>query len=158
EAALLAREAALAPDETARIRKEAVLARHLLLHRRKDDARKVWAKLKPRIEALPEGASKIAALVDEASFLETAGGDAAGAWAALSTRYPFSLGVLEDRLAFLKRVGQDAEGLELLEKAASRAAEGHRLPLTERLVKDSLDAGDLPRGRRALAALLALKL
>src|SRR5262249_33703661 len=86
------------------------------------------------------------------------GGDAAGIWAKLSARYPRSLGVLEDHLEFLFRTSRTKEGLDALEAAASHAASGHRENLTERLSKESLDRGDLARGKRALATLLSLTL
>ncbi|HKC26039.1 MAG TPA: hypothetical protein VKF32_14930, partial [Thermoanaerobaculia bacterium] len=157
EAALLAREAVLAPDAEARIEKEIALAGTLAAHERLEDARRLWAELPARIDKLPEGAAKIRALVASARFAERSGGDPAASWAALSARYPRSLGVLEDHLEFLFRTKRTKEGLDLLEASARLAASGHRENLTERLAKESLDRGDLPRGRRALAALLALK-
>ncbi len=158
ESLLLAREAELAPTEDARVQKEMARADFLLRRGRVEEARGVWSALLPRVDKLPEGATKIKDLVAHARFLEAAGGDAAGAWRDLGTRYAWSLGVLEDRLEFLFRTGRDAEGLDALEAASSAAAAGHREPLTERLVRESLTRRDTPRARRALDRLLGYDL
>ncbi|HYN43369.1 MAG TPA: hypothetical protein VE129_16450, partial [Thermoanaerobaculia bacterium] len=73
-------------------------------------------------------------------------------------RFPWSLGLLEDQVAYLFRAGRDAEGLDALEAAAQRAAEGHREHLTERLVNESLSRKDLARARRGVERLLSFTL
>ncbi len=156
--ALLAREAALAPTEEKRIEAEIARAHFLSGHGRADQAAALWKSLGPRIEALPEAATKMHHLAGAAGFAEDTKGDANGLWAALGKRYPWSLGVFEDRLAFLFRSGRASEGLDLLEKTAGAAAAGHRERLTERLAKESLDRGDLARAQRALRAMAALAL
>jgi len=158
EGLLLEREAALLPSEEARIPKEAARAEWLLARGRSEDAAAAWARLLPRVDALPDGATKIRALATRARFLESAGGDAAGAFRDAVRRFPWSLGLVEDQVAFCFRTGRDAEGLDALEAAASRAAAGHREPLTRRLVGASLGKKDLPRARRAVDRLLAFDL
>lgn len=156
--ALLAREAALAPTEEKRIEAEIARAQFLAGCGRAAQATALWVSLGPRIDALPEGATKMHDLAAAARFAEETKGDAHGAWTALGRRYPWSLGVFEDRLAFLFRTGRPTEGLDLLEKTAAGAAKGHQERLTERLAKESLDRGDAPRARRALRALAAMTL
>lgn len=158
EGLLLEREAALLPSEEARIPKEAARIDWLLARGRAEEAMAAWARLLPRVEALPDGATKIRALATRARFLESAGGDAAGAFRDAVRRFPWSLGLVEDQVAFCLRTGRDAEGLDALESAAVRAAAGHREPLTRRLVRASLDRKDLPRTRRAVERLLAYDL
>ncbi|HRY44806.1 MAG TPA: hypothetical protein P5164_12760, partial [Thermoanaerobaculia bacterium] len=158
EGLLLEREAALLPSEEARIPKEAARIDWLLARGRAEEATAAWAKLLPRVEALPDGATKIRALAARARFLEFAGGDAAGAWRDAVRRFPWSLGLVEDQVAFCLRTGRGAEGLDALESAASRAAAGHREPLTRRLVAAALERKDLPRARRAVERLLAYDL
>lgn len=154
DVAVLAREAALAPTEERRLEKEIARVESLRTWGRVEEAKTLWTKLRPRIQALFEGAAKIRDLVAGARFAETAGEDAEAAWKQLGASYPWSLGVLEDRLEFLFRAGKTAEALDLLENAASTAAPGHKENLTERLAKDALDRGDLPRGKRAMKTLL----
>ncbi|MEO6326992.1 MAG: hypothetical protein ABIT01_08230 [Thermoanaerobaculia bacterium] len=156
EDALLAREAALAPNEEQRIAKEIARADFLRGKDRLTAASALWTSLAPRIEALPDGAEKMKHLVALARFDEAAGRDAAARWKTIGARYPWSLGVLEDRLDFGFRTKRDAESLELLERAAATAASGHKERLVERLAHESLDHDDLPRARRALTILLAL--
>lgn len=158
EGLLLAREAELLPSEEARVPKEAARADWLLSRGRAEEAKAAWAKLLPRVDALPDGATKIRTLATRARFLEATGGDAAGAWADAARRFPWSLGLLEDQVAFLLRAKRDAEGLDALESAARRAAEGHRERLTERLVRESLARKDLPRARRGVERLLSFDL
>jgi len=158
EGLLLEREAALLPSEEARIPKEAARIDWLLARGRAEDATAAWARLLPRVEALPDGATKIRALATRARFLESAGGDAAGAFRDAVRRFPWSLGLVEDQVAYCLRSGRDAEGLDALEAAAGRAAAGHREPLTRRLVSASLERKDLPRARRAAERLLAFDL
>lgn len=158
EGLLLAREAELLPTEEARIPKEAARAAWLLERGRPADAKAAWSGLLPRVEALPDGATKIRALAGHARFQEKTGGDAAGAFRDAVRRFPWSLGLLEDQVAFLFRAGRDAEALDALEAAAGRSAEGHRERLTERLVRESLSRQDLARARRGVARLLTFPL
>lgn len=158
ESTLLAREAELLPTEEARVPKEAARATWLLERGRANDAKSAWATLLPRVEALPDGATKLRTLATHARFLEAAGGDAGGAFRDATHRFPWSLGLLEDQVAYLFRVRRDAEGLEALEAAAQRAAEGHREHLTERLVNESLSRKDLGRARRGVERLLSFHL
>lgn len=158
ESALLLREAELSPTPEARLGKEIARARFLLGKGRADAALSALAAARPRTESLAEGPAKVRALASLALAAEAIGADAGGAWKDVSARYPSSLGVLEDHVAFLLRTGRAAEALDRLEQASSRAADPHRETLTRRLVEGSLDAGDLPRARRGVTALLALKL
>jgi len=158
ESLLLAREAELAPSEEARIPKEAARAGWLLSAGRADEAKDAWKKLLPRVDALPDGATKIRTLAAHARFLESTGGDAGAAWREAVKRYPWSLGLLEDQVAYLLRAKRDAEGLDALESAVSRAAEGHRERFAERLVNASLARKDLPRARRGVERLLSFTL
>jgi hypothetical protein len=61
------------------------------------------------------------------------------------------------RLAFLNRADKGGEARALLESVIPKAATGHREALLARLTKDSLDASDLPRTKRAVTLLLAEK-
>lgn len=158
ESLLLAREAELLPTEEARVPKEAARAAWLLERGRNDDAKAAWARLLPRVDALPDGATKIRTLAAHARFLEESGGDAGRALGDATRRFPWSLGLLEDQVAYLFRATRDAEGLDALEAAAQRAAEGHREHLTERLVKESLARKDLARARRGVERLLSFTL
>ncbi|HEV8269165.1 MAG TPA: hypothetical protein VGR00_13060, partial [Thermoanaerobaculia bacterium] len=153
---LMARDAQLAPGEEARLEKEIARAEYLRQNGRAERAIALWKELRKRIEALPEGPAKMHDLVAAARFDETRQAPPFDLWAELSRRYPWSLGILEDRVEFLYRAGRAADALELLEKAAGAAASGHRENLTERLVRDSLTRNDLPRARRALTSLLSL--
>jgi hypothetical protein len=158
ESLLLAREAELLPTEEARIPKEAARASWLLERGRSDDAKSAWARLLPRVDALPDGATKIRTLAAHARFLEETGGDAGGAFRDATRRFPWSLGLLEDQVSYLFRARRDAEGLDALEAAGQRAAEGHRESLTERLVNESLSRKDLARARRGVERLLSFSL
>jgi len=154
--ALLARRAELAPNEEARIAREVARARYLFENGRTGEADAVWAGLAGRIEALPEGAPRMRGEAERAAYLERSRGVEAAAreWARLGERYPWSLGLLEDRLAFLERHGRGADGRALLEGVIPRAAPGHREPLLERLTREALAAQDLPMARRAVERLL----
>jgi tetratricopeptide (TPR) repeat protein len=158
ESLVRAREVELLPSEDARVPAEAGRAAWLLERGRTDEARAAWAKLRPRVDALPDGVTKIRALAGHARFLEATGGDAAGGFRDAVKRFPWSLGLVEDQVAYLYRSGRDADGLDALEAAAQRAAAGHREPLTERLVNDALARKDLVRARRAVGRLLAFDL
>ncbi len=154
--AVLARRAELAPSEESRIAQEVARTRYLFENGRAGEADAVWASLAGRIGALPEGTARLHAEADRAAYLERARGveAAAAEWARLADRYPWSLGVLEDRLAFLGRSGRGAEGRSLLEAVIQRAAPGRREPLLERLTREALEAQDLPQARRAVERLL----
>jgi hypothetical protein len=154
--ALLRRRAELAPSEEERVAREVERARYLLENGQEAEADAAWAALSPRILALPEGAPRMHAEADRAAYLERAKGKdtAAMEWARLSSRYAWSLGVLEDRVAFLARADRGAEGRALLESAVSRAATGHREALLERLTKEALHIGDLAQARRGVTRLL----
>jgi hypothetical protein len=158
ESLLLSREAELLPTEEARIPKEAARAAWLLDRGRPADAKAAWAGLLPRVDALPDGATKIRTLAAHARFLERTGGDAAAAFRDAARRFPWSLGLLEDQVACLFRAERDAEALDALDAAAGRAAEGHRERLTERVVRESLSRKDLARARRGVARLLSFTL
>lgn len=155
--AAMARRAELAPTEESRIRQEMARADYLVQQDRLQEADAVWAALAPRIGTLPEGATRLRAEAARAGYLERAKGAAAASaeWRRLTTRYAWSLGLLEDRLAFLDRTGKGDEGRALLEEVVPKAASGHREALLERLTRECLAAGDLPRARRATARLLA---
>jgi len=157
KATLLARRAALAPAEEERIRLEMERAQYLAANGRVQDADSVWAALEPRIGKLPEGSVKLRAESERASYVERAKGmpAAAAEWRRITARYPWSLGLLEDRLAFLDRAKLDAEARDLLEATVPRAASGHRENLLEQLTKASLAASDLPRARKAVEQILA---
>ena len=158
EGLLLEREAALLPSEEARIPKEAERAGWLLARGRPAEATAAWAKLLPRVDALPDGATKIRTLAAHARFLEASGGDAAAAFRETVRRFPWSLGLVEDQVAFCFRAHRDSEGLDALEEAAGRAAEGHREGLTRRLVDESLARKDVARARRGVERLLSFEL
>lgn len=153
---LMARRAQLALTDEDRIRQEMDRATYLADNGRPSDADAVWTKLAPRIAALPEGAVRMRAEAQRAAFLERSQGAPAAAkeWAALSARYPWSLGVLQDRAAFLNRTGRGEEARALLEGAAPKAGPGHREALLEQLTQDSLAASDLSRARKAVTQLL----
>lgn len=158
ESALLLREAELSPTPEGRLAKEVARARFLLGKGRAAESRAALAAARPRAESLSEGPAKVRALASLALAAEAIGADASASWRDVSARYPASLGVLEDHVAFLFRTGRAAEALDRLEKASAAAAEPHRQALTRRLVEGSLEAGDLPRARRGVGALLALPL
>lgn len=150
--ALMARTAELAPDEGARIRLEIARATFLAEHGRPAEADAVWTALDPRIGSIPEGAARLRAEAERAAYFERAKGvpAATAEWKRLTGRYGWSLGLLEDRLAFLQRSGQGEAARKALEDVLPRAAAGHREALFERLTKDCLAAGDLARARRAV--------
>ncbi|HXC17007.1 MAG TPA: hypothetical protein VNV60_06150 [Holophagaceae bacterium] len=153
---LQARRAQLAPTEEDRIQQEMARATYLADNGRRGDADAVWTQLAPRITALPEGPTRMRAEAQRAAFLERSQGAPAAAqeWQRLSARYPWSLGVLQDRAAFLARTGQGEQARALIEVAIPKAGAGHREALLEQLTQDSLGASDLPRARRAVTQLL----
>ncbi|MBL0311637.1 MAG: hypothetical protein IPP78_02765 [Holophagaceae bacterium] len=155
--AILARRAKLAAGEEDRIRLETARARYLADNDRVADADAVWNALDARINALPEGSVKLKAEAERAAYVERAKGPAAAAqeWARISTRHPWSLGLLEDRLSFLNRAGMDKESRAVLEEVLPRAASGHKEGFLERLTTESLAASDLAQARRAVTLLLA---
>src|SRR4029453_5286375 len=97
----------------------------------------LWTELSLRIASLPEGVARMRAEAERAAYVErTRGADAAALeWRSLADRYPWSLGVLEDRLDFLARVGRGAEGRRVLAEVIPRAAQGHREALLGRLTR-----------------------
>jgi len=153
---IVARQAELAPTVEERLRLEIDLAQRLASAGRMGDAFALWLALSTRIDALPESASKIQALVARATFVERNAGfeKARASWDALIAAYPWSLGVIEDRIHFLRRSGHADEARQALEDATVRAAEGHLVPLLMRLVSESLGERDLPRASKALGRLL----
>lgn len=153
---IVARQAELAPTIEERLRLEIDLAQRLAGAGRVPEADALWNSLGARVEALPESAAKIQALVARTAFVErTRGFDKARAsWDGLIARYPWSLGVIEDRIDFLRRGGQPEAARQALEDATMRAAEGHLVPLLTRLISASLEEKDLPRASRALDRLL----
>ncbi len=157
ENGLMARRAALAPSEEDRIQKEMARADFLSGKGRAAEADGVWASLEARIGALPEGSVRLRAEAGRAGYLERAKGVEAAAqeWRKVTGRFPWSLGLLEDRLAFLQRSNKGEEARATLEAVLPKAATGHREPLLERLTQDCLAANDLPRARRAVVLLLA---
>ena len=153
---IVARQAELAPTVEERLRLEIDLAQRLASAGRVPEANALWNTLDARIETLPDSAAKIKALVSRAEFVERSGGfeKARASWEGLITKYPWSLGVIEDRASFLRRNGHADEARQALEDATARAAEGHLVPLLTRLVSESLVEKDLPRASRALDRLL----
>lgn len=154
--ALLARRAELAGSPEDRVAREVERARFLLERGRQAQSDALWTALEKRIGALPQGAARLRAEAERAGYVErTRGVDAAAQeWKALTARYPWSRGLLEDRLTFLNRSARGAEARAVLEEAAPRAASGHREPLLERLSREALEARDLPQVRRAVERLL----
>src|SRR3989442_12023906 len=141
----------MAPNEEARIAQEVARARYLFENGRTVEADAVWASLAGRIEALPEGAPRMRAEAERAAYLERSKGvDAAvREWARLGERYPWSMGLLEDRLAFLARHGREAGGRTLLQALIPPAAPRPREPLLERLSRGAPPRPDLPQDRPA---------
>ncbi|MEO8359038.1 MAG: hypothetical protein ABI672_03325 [Vicinamibacteria bacterium] len=153
---IVARQAELAPTIEERLRLEIDLAQRLAAADRLPEADALWKSLATRIAPLPDTAPKIKAEVARVQFIErNAGFDKARvAWDSLIAKYPWSLGVIEDRVAFLSRNGKGVEARQALEDATQRAAQGHDAPLLTRLVTESLAAKDLTRASRALDRLL----
>jgi len=153
---IVARQAELAPTIEERLRLEIDLAQRLASEGRMGEADVLWNALSTRIETLPESASKIQALVARAAFVERNRGfeKARGSWDVLIGKYPWSLGVIEDRIAFLRRHGRAVEARQALEEATVRAATGHLVPLLTRLVSESLLEKDLPRASKTLGRLM----
>jgi predicted Zn-dependent protease len=156
QSAVLARRAELAPTPEERVAREVERARFLLEHGRLAEADRVWSALAPKVDALPQGAARLRAEADRAAYVERARGTEAAVreWTRLGAKYPWSLGLLEDRLAFLLRVGRGAEERQVLESVVPRAGAGHREALLERLLRESLEAPDLATARRAASTVL----
>jgi hypothetical protein len=153
---IVARQAELAPTIEERLRLEIDLAQRLASGGRLGEADALWQSLATRIETLPESAAKIKALVARVQFVERNSGfdKARLAWDGLIAKYPWSLGVIDDRVAFLSRHGKTQEALQALDDATVRAASGHLVPMLNRLISESLVAKDLSRTSRALDRLL----
>ncbi len=153
---IVARRAELAPTVEERLRLEIDLAQRLASAGRQAEADALWVTLGGRIDGMPESASKIQALVARASFIERTRGfePARASWGGLIAKYPWSLGVIEDRVQFLRRNGRADEARQALEDATVRAASGHLVPLLTRLISESLGEKDLPRASKALDRLL----
>jgi hypothetical protein len=134
----VARQAELAPTVEERLRLEIDLAQRLASAGRLPEADALWNALGARVDGLPESATKIQALVARTAFVErTRGFDKARAsWDGLIARYPWSLGVIEDRIDFLRRNGHADAARQALEDATARAADGHLVPLLTRLISD----------------------
>ena len=156
--AVMARRAALATTAEDRVTREIARARYLYENGRTAEADEAWKGVASRVATLPEGAPRMRAEAERAAYLERAQGVAAAAaeWERLASRYPWSLGVLEDRLAFLNRNGRGAEARTLVEAAAPKAAAGHREDLLARLATEAIEAKDLAQTQRAAEAMLAL--
>ena len=155
-AAVLARRVALATTPEERVTREIARAGYLFAHARRAEADAAWNQVASRVATLPEGAPRMRAEAERAGYLERAKGAAAAAaeWERLAARYPWSLGILDDRLAFLSRVGRGPEARMLLEQTALRAAAGHRETLLERLAREAIQQNDLAQAQRAVEALL----
>jgi hypothetical protein len=156
KSAIMARRAALAPTEEDRIAREVQRARYLAENGQRGQSDDLWKELSSRIASLPDGAARMRAEAEHAGYVErTQGAEAAAErWRALHERYAWSLGLLEDRLAFLARAGRGAEGRRVLASVIPRAASGHREQLLGRLTREALAAGDLPQARQAVEQLL----
>lgn len=154
---IVARRAELAPTVEERLRLEIDLAQRLAGAGRQAEADALWVNLGGRIEGMPESASKIQALVARAAFVERTRGfePARDSWDGLIAKYPWSLGVIEDRVQFLRRHGRADQARQALEDATARAAAGHLVPLLTRLISESLGEKDLSRASRALDRLLS---
>ena len=150
------RRAQLAASDEERIGLETSRARYLADHGRVADADGLWTALDARIAALPVGSVKLKAEAERAAYVERAKGPAAAAqeWARIAARHPWSLGLLEDRLAFLNRAGMGKEARAALEEVLPRSATGHKEGFLERLTSEALAASDLPQARRAVSQLL----
>ncbi|MGE5127282.1 MAG: hypothetical protein ACM3PV_13400, partial [Betaproteobacteria bacterium] len=154
---VMARRAVLAATPEERVTREIARAGYLFTNGRRREADEAWQALAERVATLPEGAPRMRAESERAAYLERSQGKDAAAteWERLAARYPWSLGMLEDRLAFLARVGRDDEGRALLERAAAGAASGQREALLERLAREAVSGNDLERAQRAVLGLLA---
>ncbi|MFN7972336.1 MAG: hypothetical protein U0166_08305 [Acidobacteriota bacterium] len=154
--AVFARRSALATTPERRLEQDLARIDYLMAAWRKDRALALWSEVLGRVEALPEGATRMHALAHHAEHLATLQGEDAAleAWRALGKRYAWSRGVLEDEIAFLDVHGHGDEGRAILEGAVARAAAGHREELLERLTRDALGAKDYAQARRAVSQLL----
>lgn len=155
--AAMGRRAALTPAAEDRAEREIAHARYLLDAGRLAEADALWAELPARIRSLPEGAARMRSEAARAAYLERRQGqDAAEAvWRELGTRYAWSQGVLQDRLAFLHRVGRDKEARRVLEAAVPQMGAGHRQAFLERLTREALEGRELAQARRGVERLLA---
>jgi hypothetical protein len=156
ENASMARRAELTINTEERIQLEIERASFLVSKGRTRDADMVWSLLNTHIASLPDGVTKMKAEAAKALFLEknNRSSDAGAEWKRLSERYPWSLGLLEDHLAFLRRTGASLESRVLLEDVSNRAAIGYRLPLLQQLAKQSLAENDTARAYRATQGIL----
>lgn len=154
--AVFARRAELAATAEDRVRYLLERARLVTTNATASTADAVWKDLLERLASLPESPLRLRAEAEHAAYVEKSrGADAAAAtWRDLATRYPWSLGLLDDRLEFLSRTGRSEEGREALAAAVDTASAGHREDLLARLIADSLAAGDLPRAQNASTRLL----
>ena len=155
-AAVMARRVTLATTPDERVTREIARASYLFTQGRRAEADAAWNQVASRVTTLPEGAPRMRAEAERAGYLERSQGAAAAAaeWERLAARYPWSLGILDDRLAFLARVQRGTEARVLLEQAAARAAAGHREALLERLAREAIEHDDLAQAQRAVEALL----
>ena len=155
-AAVLARRAELAPTADERLRVELERAQLLAAAARDAEAESAWRALAARLPAMGETPLRLRVEAARLAWLERSQGVAAAAaeWHRLGERYPWSLGLLDDRVSFLNRTGRGDEARAVLEAAAASAASGHRQDLLARLTRDSLGASDLARAERAATALL----
>lgn len=156
-AAVMSRRIALAATPEERITRQIARASYLFSHGRTAEADAAWNTVAAAVASLPEGAPRLRAEAQRAAYLERSSGAsvAAAEWERLSTRYPWSLGILEDRVAFLSRAGRGPEARAVLERAAQAAAAGHRESLLERLAREAIAHDDLGQAQRAVEALLA---
>ena len=156
--AVMARRAALATTAEDRVTREIERARYLFENGRPRRGRRGVGDDRLARGLLPEGAPRLRAEAERAAYVERAQGAAAAAaeWERLAARYPWSLGILEDRVAFLARAGRGTEARAALEAAAGRAAAGHREVLLERLARESIEAQDLAQAQRAVETMLGL--
>jgi hypothetical protein len=140
----MARRAELATSPEERIRLEIERADFLTVSGRGDESDAVWSQIEALLAPLPNGVEKMKLEAARASFLERSGdmGAAAAEWRRLGELYPWSFGLLEDRLAFLGRAGANDERRAILEDASNRAAEGFRLPLLQQLARLCLSEND----------------
>ena len=156
ESACMARRAGLVPNEEGSIRVEMEHADFLASRGRNSEAQVLWSQLENRIALLPDGVTKMRTEAARASFLEKSGDVSAATaeWKRLGERYPWSFGLLEDRLAFLRRTDKPDESRALLEEASGRAAEGYRLTLLQQLARQSVIENDSPRAILATQRIL----
>ena len=155
--AALARRAQLAPLAEERLDLE--VSRALLLEEvgRNPEAERAWATMVAEIADLEEGATRMRAQAAHAAYVERSAGveAAARAWEEIQVRYPNSLGILEDHVAFLERVDRQEAAREVLQEAASRAVRSHRRAFLERVVASALRSGAAAQAAQVAARMLA---